>query len=151
MIKGKSVTVPAIKGLTLQQATDLLTSVGMSVKDGGAIDSELPEGTVVKSDPESEAPASVGAVVTVYTSNHLLVAGPPNIVGMTVVQATAALTAAGFTLNVKATASPTPCPSPSGGSSSAPCPTAAASVIVTQDVTGGFVKPRSVVNVTVSG
>jgi len=151
MIKGKSVTVPAIKGLTIQQATDLLTSVGMSIKDGGAIDSELPEGTIVKSDPESEAAASVGAVVTVYTSNHTLVAGPPNIVGMTVAQATAALTAAGFTLNVKATASPTPCPSPSGGASAAPCPTAASPVILTQDITGGFVKPRSVVNVTVSG
>lgn len=155
MLKGKSITVPAIEGLSKEQAKTLIESVGLRFKDGGPIDSEKPLDTVVKSEPASGAAASTGGEVTVYTSNQTLVAGPPNIVGMTVAQATAALTAAKFNISVTTnTATPTPCPSPNGATA-CPQPTSTVPadqrIILTQSSTGGFLKPGAIITVTVQG
>ena len=155
MIAGKKTVVPAVEGLTKDQAKTLIESVGLRFKDGGPIDSELPMDVVVKADPKSGDPASTGGEVTVYTSNHVLVAGPPNVVGMTVAQATTAFQAAGFNILVTtSTATPTPCPSPNQAT---PCPQPSSTltgdqrIILTQSSTGGFLKPGAIITVTVQG
>lgn len=157
LLKGRSLIVPDITGLTKDQAKDLVQSVGLSFVDAGQIDSELPLDTVVKAEPGVGAAAPIGGSVKVYFSNHTLVAGPPNIVGMTVQAATTALTAAGFNIMVTTTTpTPTPCPSPTTGSS--PCPTTtpnplpdAQRIVLTQSSTGGFLKPGTIITVTVLG
>lgn len=155
LLKGRSLIVPDITGLTKDQAKDLVQSVGLSFVDAGQIDSELPLDTVVKAEPGVGAAAPIGGSVKVYFSNHTLVAGPPNIVGMTVLQATTALTAAGFNIMVTTnTATPTPCPSPNNAT---PCPQPTSTVlpdqrvILTQSSTGGFLKPGTIITVTVQG
>ena len=167
MIKGKSISVPAIKGLTAAQAKDLIESVGLEFKDGGEIDSELPKGTVVRSDPESGSATGVGSMVTVYTSNQSLVAGPANVVGRPSAQAQSELQAAGWVVSIvtKPAPGPTPCMSqppvdnttnppstPAPVSSSCPAPPAPnAGTVLSQDVVGGFIKPGSTITLTVQG
>mgnify|MGYP000429118694 CR=1 FL=1 len=98
LVKGKSVSVPAIQGLTKEQAQALIESVGLTFTDGGEMDSELPLNTVAKSEPASGEPTAVGGEVKVYFSNHTLVAGPPSTVGMTETLARSTLVAAGWTV-----------------------------------------------------
>lgn len=157
LLRGRSLVVPEVTGLTKEQARDLIQSVGLVFQDAGPIDSELTENAVVKTEPGVGGAVAIGGTVKVFFSNHSLVAGPPNIVGMTVSQATEALTKAGFTISVTTnTATPTPCPTPTTGSTtSCPQPTStllpAQRVVLTQSSTGGFLKPGTIITVTVQG
>ena len=167
MLKGKSISVPAINGLTLAQAKDLIESVGLEFKDGGEVDSELPKGTVVSSDPASGGATGVGSMVTVFTSNQSLVAGPANVVGRIGTQAQSELRAAGWNVVIvtKPAPGPTPCMSqppvdttttppstPAPVQSTCPVPPAPnVGTVLSQDVVGGFVKPGTTVTLTVQG
>ena len=88
---GRSVPVPDTKSLTFEQAKQILEACGLSVQNGGAIDSELAVGKVVKTDPPVGTTINGAALVTVYTSNGSLVPGPATQVGKTEAVATAAL------------------------------------------------------------
>jgi membrane peptidoglycan carboxypeptidase len=163
LVKGKSVSVPAIQGLTKEQAKELIESVGLTFTDGGEIDSELPLGTVARSEPESGAPTAVGGEVKVYFSNQTLVAGPPSTVGMTESVARSTLTAAGW--NVQLTETPiadVPCPDPLPDPAPSPGvtdPTKCAGqanplpvgsrLVTAQTPIGSFVKPGSTITITV--
>ena len=161
MMKGKSVSVPAIDGLTLKQAQDLIESVGLTFKDGGEMDSEKTKGTVVKSEPASGEPTNVGAEITVYTSNQTLIAGPGTTLNMTQAVATSALTAGGWvtrvipapapTTDCSYTPAPTPTvnPTPSPVQSTCPAPNPNQGKVIAQDIVGGFVKPGATITITV--
>ena len=161
MMKGKSVSVPAIDGLTLKQAQDLIESVGLTFKDGGEMDSEKTKGTVVKSDPASGQPTSVGAEITVYTSNQTLVNGPGTTLNLSQQAATAALIAGGWvpkvipapapTTDCSYTPAPTPTvnPTPSPVQSTCPAPNPNQGKVIAQDIVGGYIKPGATITITV--
>jgi membrane peptidoglycan carboxypeptidase len=167
LVKGKSVTVPAINGLTKEQAKALIESVGLSFEDGGEMDSELPLDTVAKSEPAQGEPTAVGGEVKVYFSNHTLVAGPPNVVGLVGTSAKSQLESAGWKVVIitdpapapanTCTAMPplsTPAPTPLPDPTPTQCPTPPnpnLGKVLTQDVTGGYVKPGATVTLHVQG
>lgn len=143
----------------------MIESVGLTFTDGGEVDSELPLNTVASSMPFSGEPTAVGGEITVYISNHTLVAGPPNTVGMTETQARNALVAAGWkvgpTVELPIAAAqcpvpvPTPRPTPAPSPSTTACPgtpnplPVGQRLVVTQTPVGGFVKPTTPVTITV--
>jgi membrane peptidoglycan carboxypeptidase len=164
LVEGKSVAVPEIRGLTPEQAKALLEGLGFSYEDGGDTDSDKPSGTVAKSDPESGANTSIGALVKVFTSNGSMTTGPVTTIGMTEAAARTALT--GFTVVVKTVPAPTmPCPGSSTGPTSTPTGTPAPAPstpqcpapnpnqgkVLTQDVIGGTVKKNATVTLTIQG
>jgi membrane peptidoglycan carboxypeptidase len=87
------VDIPQVAGLTLDAAKQALEAAGFVFEDGGQQDSNLPAGTVSGTDPSGQA--GRGTTIRVFTSNGS-VTGVPNVVGMTVDQAEAALRQAGF-------------------------------------------------------
>jgi hypothetical protein len=163
LVKGKSVSVPAIQGLTMAQAKELIESVGLTFTDAGEMDSELPLGTVAKSEPASGEPSAVGAEVKVFSSNQTLVAGPPSTVGMTEDVARSTLTASGWTVQLKELPiadipcpNPLPTPAPSPGvidptkcaGQANPLPVGSR-LVTAQTPIGGFVKPGATITITV--
>jgi len=90
LTRGSRSTVPDVRGQTLDAARNTLDSAGFDVVDGGATDSELPAGTIARSDPAGGTSVSSGSTVTVYASNGnqtLL----PDVVGQKIDQATGTL------------------------------------------------------------
>lgn len=71
MLAGSSVTVPALRGLTIEAATTLLKGLGFEVKVGEAVESELEDGLVVKSDPEEGSKLANGMTITLSPSIQL--------------------------------------------------------------------------------
>ena len=70
LMTGTPVIVPDnLVGGTAEQAKATIELARLSYVDGGPIDSDLPEGTVVRTDPASGASVPKGSPVTVYTSN----------------------------------------------------------------------------------
>jgi membrane peptidoglycan carboxypeptidase len=69
VIQGAQVTVPDVRGQAMADAKTALEGAGFTFLDGGVTDSELPAGTVARTDPGSGSSASSGATVTVYSSN----------------------------------------------------------------------------------
>ena len=165
LVKGKSVSVPAIQGLTKEQAQALIESVGLTFTDGGEMDSELPLNTVAKSEPASGEPTAVGGEVKVYFSNQTLVAGPPSTVGMTETLARSTLVAAGWTVGATIelpipdaqcpVPTPTPMPTPAPSPSTTACPGTAnplpvgQRLVTVQSPVGGFIKPTTPILITV--
>lgn len=95
---GDSVTVPDVTGKTPAEAQDLLQSLGLQVTvSPNAVPGAQPAGTVESSDPAAGSSVSGGSQVTLTLSDGTLATIPQGIVGETVAQAKAALTAAGFT------------------------------------------------------
>lgn len=64
------VEVPDTKGKSFEDASELLTSVGFTVSDGGDIDSSAPKGTVGSTSPAAGSSVTLGSGVTVYRSNE---------------------------------------------------------------------------------
>ena len=163
LVAGKSAAVPAVTGLTVDQAKALIESVGFTFADGGDVDSELPAGQIVRSDPTAGTSTGLGSTVTVYKSNAALVAGPPNTVGMTTAAARTALTGWTVTVNTVPAPTPTACSStppndplnplaqPTPVPSTCPAPSAAKGTVLSQDLIGGFAKPGAAVTITVQG
>ena len=110
-------TVPSVVGKSVEEATAILTDAGFQVSVGGAVDSDLAAGLVAAQDPNGEA--ATGATVTLTTSNGQGTTVPANLVGMSRVQASAALGAAGFT-NIEIDKSCNPPTSVVGSSDPAP-------------------------------
>lgn len=68
LLTGSGTEVPDLKLQTLEQAKSVLVSLGFNFADGGEVDSELPAGQVVKTNPAAGTQSAAGATVTVYTS-----------------------------------------------------------------------------------
>jgi len=68
LLTGSGTEVPDLRMQTLEQAKSVLVSLGFTFKDGGEVDSELPAGQVVKTNPAAGTQSAAGATVTVYTS-----------------------------------------------------------------------------------
>lgn len=71
MLAGASVTVPALRGLTVESATTLLEGLGFEVKVGAPMESELADGLVVKSDPAEGSKLAAGMTITLTPSVQL--------------------------------------------------------------------------------
>ncbi|MBN9139514.1 MAG: transglycosylase domain-containing protein [Micrococcales bacterium] len=69
LLKGIQVTVPDVLNLTPEQAKAALDLAEFGYADGGQMDSDLPAGTVVATNPAGGAQVPKGTEVVVYTSN----------------------------------------------------------------------------------
>jgi len=128
LLRGIQVTVPEVATLTLEQAKAAIELGQLGFKNGGKVDSDLPIGTVVETDPPAGSRVPKGTQVKVYTSNGQA-APVPDVV--TIPQdyntAQAQLQAAGFTNIVQQ------CQVPELGDPPAP----PAGVVVAQDPAAG--------------
>ena len=79
LLQGKSVSVPNVVGLSLEQAKSVLQGAGFTFLDGGPQDSNQPVGTVIGASPTGSAPK--GAAVSVFTSNGALLTVPDAVTG----------------------------------------------------------------------
>ncbi|TFC55092.1 PASTA domain-containing protein [Cryobacterium sp. TMB3-1-2] len=95
VIQGAQVPVPDVRGQSMADAQTALEGAGFEFADGGVIDSELPAGSVARTDPASGASAGNGATITVFSSNgnQILL---PDVTGQSLDQARGTLT--GFTV-----------------------------------------------------
>jgi beta-lactam-binding protein with PASTA domain len=160
---GRAIQIPETRGLTYDQAKQLLEASGLSTQNGGATDSELPVGKVVITDPSVGTEVNGAALITIYTSNGTLVAGPPTQVGKTEAQAIAALSRWNTRVVYLNAPSDICRPVDSGGSTPVPSgsPTPVPSVtcvpapnpnkgkVVKQTPVGGYVKSTVTVTLTV--
>jgi membrane peptidoglycan carboxypeptidase len=105
LIRGVQVSVPDVRGKSVDQARSTIEGAGFGFLDGGQTDSELPAGTVARSDPAGGDTTSTGATVTVYTSNgsQILL---PNVVGQSLDQAKGTLSGFGVTTLEQAVSDP---------------------------------------------
>ena len=105
LIRGVQVTVPDVRGQSVDAARETIEDAGFGFLDGGQTDSELPAGTVARSDPAGGASTSTGATVTVYSSNgsQILL---PNVVGQSLDQAKGTLGGFGVVANEQAVTDP---------------------------------------------
>jgi membrane peptidoglycan carboxypeptidase len=77
LMKGVQVFVPdGLIGTTPEVAKAAIEQAQLSYEDGGQMDSDLPVGTVVATDPAGGSQVSKGSVVRVFTSNGLATAVP---------------------------------------------------------------------------
>jgi membrane peptidoglycan carboxypeptidase len=81
LMKGVQVFVPdGLIGTTPEVAKAAIEQAQLSYEDGGQMDSDLPAGTVVATDPAGGSQVSKGSIVRVYTSNGQATA-VPDVVG----------------------------------------------------------------------
>jgi membrane peptidoglycan carboxypeptidase len=81
LMKGVQVFVPdGLIGTTPEVAKAAIEQAQLSYEDGGQMDSDMPAGTVVSTDPAGGSQVSKGSVVRVYTSNGQA-ATVPDVVG----------------------------------------------------------------------
>jgi membrane peptidoglycan carboxypeptidase len=81
LLTGSPVTVPAgLIGGTVESAQNAIETAELTYKDGGAIDSNQPIGTVAALSPGEGSTVPRGTTVTVYTSNGQG-AEAPNVIG----------------------------------------------------------------------
>ncbi|NLT25253.1 MAG: PASTA domain-containing protein [Microbacteriaceae bacterium] len=105
-------TVPDVTGMSVEAATSALEAVGFVVEVGGQVRSDQPVGSVASTNPSANTRVPKGSVVTISTSRGDSGGGNqtqrpnepgadeavvPDVSGMTVEAAAAALGAAGFT------------------------------------------------------
>jgi membrane peptidoglycan carboxypeptidase len=95
LLAGSQVKVPDLTGKSVAAAQSIVEGLGLTFANGGSIDSALTSGVVASSNPSTGSGVTKGSTITVYTSNGALVI-LPNVVGMTLDKATAALN--GFTV-----------------------------------------------------
>jgi len=98
--------VPDVRGQSMADAQAALEGAGFTFADGGVIDSELPAGTVARTDPASGSSASNGATITVFSSNGsqtLL----PDVTGQSLEQARGTLSGYNITTTDQAINDPT--------------------------------------------
>ncbi|MDQ1129044.1 serine/threonine protein kinase [Microbacterium sp. SORGH_AS_0888] len=100
------VTVPVLSGLSLADATSQLTRNGLTTGAITRVSAALAADTVISSEPAAGVPRPAGSSVALQVASGSN-AVPP-VVGQTVADATAALTAAGFAAVVSETGGGTP-------------------------------------------
>jgi len=105
-IQGAQIAVPDVRGKSMADAKSAIEGAGFEFLDGGVTDSELPAGTVARTDPGNGSNASVGATITVYSSNGNQVL-LPDVVGQTADQAKSTLNGFGVVTTDQAVTDPT--------------------------------------------
>ena len=99
---GKQVAVPGVIGMDQAAATAALQQVGLSLEVSGEEYSEtVAKGLIISADPEPGASAANGSAVSVVLSLGPERYAVPQLTGLTVEQATAALTDAKLTLGTQ--------------------------------------------------
>lgn len=92
-----AVKVPNVAGLTLEAATSLLEQFGLpSPQFRPESSSEVPEGLVIRSDPEAGTEVSIDRQVILYISDGPETELVPSVVGLTQAAAEQAITNKGF-------------------------------------------------------
>jgi beta-lactam-binding protein with PASTA domain len=141
LLTGSGTEVPDVRLQSLEQAKSVLVSLGFNFRDGGGVDSELPAGQVVRTNPGAGTQSAAGATVTVYTSKGNAVK-VPDVVGdgKSIDYATAQgiLNGAGFS-NISTVCVTVPPGDPSDGYVTASSPSA-----------GTFAVPSNTVKVAVA-
>lgn len=80
--EGSEITVPDLSGKTVEEATQTLEKLGLTLEEGDKVyDSEYEEGQIVSQDPTAESKVKKGKVVTVSISKGSKEGSVPNIVG----------------------------------------------------------------------
>jgi membrane peptidoglycan carboxypeptidase len=132
VLRTAQVAVPDVRGKSMEEAKSILEDAGFEFADAGAIDSELPSGTVVSTDPASGQSANGGSTISVTSSNGSLVPLPET-AGMDEAAAIAALNGYAVTKREEA----------------APDPSRKNKVLATEPAAGTPVKPGSPVTIVV--
>jgi serine/threonine protein kinase/beta-lactam-binding protein with PASTA domain len=91
--------VPAVEGLSLQQATEKLQAVGLTVSSQQVFSDQVPAGQVVSLTPSAEPLPEAGSVSLEVSKGPEFVT-MPNVVGETVLAARNALQALGLTVEI---------------------------------------------------
>ncbi|WP_281533955.1 transglycosylase domain-containing protein [Cryobacterium breve] len=80
IVNAVQVPIPDLRGKSITEAQSTLEAAGFLFVNGGITDSELPAGTVAKTDPAGGTSTNRGSSVTVYTSNASQIV-VPDVVG----------------------------------------------------------------------
>ncbi|MEA3021127.1 MAG: eukaryotic-like serine/threonine-protein kinase, partial [Actinomycetota bacterium] len=88
--------IPDLQGAPSADAQKELTKAGLAVNVQQEFSDTIASGKVTRTDPAAGQSAAKGATVTLYVSKGPDVVAVPNVVGMSLDQATTALEAAGF-------------------------------------------------------
>ena len=98
LLVGGGVKLPALHGLTTEEATALLEGLGFEVELARTVDSDLPEGAVVRTNPEEGLLLAKGMTIKLIVSrgNQAIV---PNVSNRTMDEATATTTLHGLGFN----------------------------------------------------
>ncbi|TFB85591.1 PASTA domain-containing protein [Cryobacterium algoricola] len=80
IVNAVQVPIPDLRGKSIAEAQTTLEAAGFVFINGGITDSELPAGTVAKTDPAGGTSTNRGSTVTVSTSNAALIV-VPDVVG----------------------------------------------------------------------
>ncbi len=103
----KAVTIPPVKGQPAAQAERTLRALGLEVDVRPTVDQGVEEGVVIDSDPAAGEEAHEGDTVILRVSSGPGDVAVPNVVGQSESDATAALRAEEFGVNVERQASDT--------------------------------------------
>lgn len=87
----KTVKVPDLKGMTLEEAKKAIEDAGLEYVDAGTEKSDEEEGTVIKFDPEAGKEVEKGSEIRVITSAGVTKIKMPNLVEETETDAKATL------------------------------------------------------------
>ncbi|MGR4011107.1 transglycosylase domain-containing protein [Leucobacter sp. 1207-22] len=82
-LRQTAVTVPDVKGKSVEEATRILEAQGFTVADGGDTDSELARGLVARTDPGAGGDAWMGATITLFKSSGNMTKVPDGLTGVT--------------------------------------------------------------------
>ncbi|MFF4988699.1 Stk1 family PASTA domain-containing Ser/Thr kinase [Streptosporangium saharense] len=102
------VKIPELATQTLAAAKKTLTDLGLQVKIEETFDDKLPKDTVIDTDPPAETEVDKNSVVTLKVSKGVEKVEVPDVLNMTVEEATSALEAKGFKASVQTKVSTRP-------------------------------------------
>jgi beta-lactam-binding protein with PASTA domain len=71
------VLLPTLRGLTLADAEQALSSMGLTYKVANRVDDTLPPGTVSGTDPEANTQVPAGSQVTLFVATAPPSSAPP--------------------------------------------------------------------------
>ena len=95
----QAIPVPDVIGSQVDQARQLLTADGFTVREEQVVDEEAPVGEVVDQDPGPNEEAPRGSEVTIFVSKGPADRPVPDVVGRTITEASNLLGQAGFAVN----------------------------------------------------
>lgn len=89
-------TVPNVIGFDYTKAAEAITKAGLAPVRVDEPNAQVPLGAVIRSDPDANKEVDIGTRITLYVSSGLSEVAIPNVSGMTVEEATAALNKLGL-------------------------------------------------------
>lgn len=135
LIPSSSRTVPAVTGLTLDEAISAIKQAGLAVEQNQVMSSTVTVGSVVTQQPPAGASVESGSIVSIGISSGAQTITVPDVTGMSLKDASATLTKLGFSI---AGSTPTPSALAPTGSVVTQQPVAGAQVLSGSAVTLGI-------------